>query len=32
MEIISFFHWNLLLHKAIILITRDGSWHVSEME
>ena len=31
-EIISCSHWNLLLRKARILIVRDGSWHVSEIE
>ena len=32
MEIISCFHWHLLLQKARILIVGDGSWHVSEIE
>ena len=27
-EIISCFHWHLLLQKARILIVEDGSWHV----
>ena len=31
-EIISCFHWHLLLQKARILIVRDGSWHVSEIK
>ena len=30
MEIISCFHWNLLLQKARTLIAGDGFWHVSE--
>ena len=32
MEIISCFHWHLLLQKARILIVGDGSWHVLETE
>ena len=32
MEIISFFHWHLLLQKARILIVGDGSWHALEMK